>query len=99
MFKNTLKIILAVLFFLCLAKMPYGFYQFTRFVALVGFAVLAYRANEEGNKTEAILYVVLAILFQPFIKIALGRDVWNVIDVVVGVGLVASLFIKPKTKE
>ncbi len=79
--------------------MPYGFYQFTRFAALVGFAVLAYRANEEGNKTEAILYVVLAILFQPFIKIALGRDVWNVIDVVVGVGLVASLFIKPKTKE
>ncbi len=99
MFQNSLKITLAILFFLCLAKMPYGFYQFTRFAALVGFAVLAYRANEEGNKTEAILYVVLAILFQPFIKIALGRDVWNVIDVVVGVGLVASLFIKPKTKE
>ena len=99
MIQNSIKITLTILLFLCLAKMPYGYYQFTRFVALVGFAALAYKANEEGNKTEAILYVVLAILFQPFIKIALGRDVWNVIDVVVGVGLVASLFIKPTTKE
>jgi hypothetical protein len=34
----------------------------------------------------------LAILFQPFFKIALGRALWNVIDVVVGIGLIVSLF-------
>ena len=99
MLQNTIKISLAIIFFLCLAKMPYGYYQFTRFAALVGFAVLAYKANEAGNKTETILYVVLALLFQPFIKISFGRDIWNVTDVVVGVGLVVSVFIKPTTKE
>ena len=87
-----LKIALAVLFFLCLLDMPYGYYQLVRFVALVGFAILAYNANEQGQKTEAIIYVCLAILFQPLIKIALGRDIWNVVDVVVGIGLILSLF-------
>ena len=83
--------------FLCLLEMPYGFYQLVRFIALVGFGILAFRANEENNKTELIIYGALALLFQPFIKIALGREIWNIIDLIVGIGLIASLFInKPK---
>ena len=45
---------------------------------------------------EDIIYAVLAILFQPFFKIALGRDLWNVVDVIVGAGLIVSIVIKPK---
>lgn len=30
-----------------------------------------------------ILFIVLAILFQPFAKIALGRVLWNIVDVIV----------------
>jgi hypothetical protein len=91
---NSIKIILAFLFFICLTDMPYGYYQLVRFAALIGFAILAYTANEQGQKTEAIVYICLAILFQPLIKIALGRELWNVVDVVVGVGLITSIFIK-----
>ena len=91
-----LKIILAILFFICLADMPYGYFQIVRFGALVGFALLAYNANEQGHKREVIIYVCLAILFQPLIKIALGRVVWNVVDVIVAIGLILSIFIKPK---
>ena len=76
--------------------MPYGYFQIVRFAALIGFAILAYNANEQGYKREVIIYVCLAILFQPLIKIALGRVVWNVVDVIVGIGLIASIFIKPK---
>jgi len=36
------------------------------------------------------------LLFQPFIKVALGRTVWNVADVLVSLGLIISLFLKPK---
>lgn len=93
---NGIKITLAGLFFTCLADMPYGFYQLVRFVALVGFAILAFKANEQGQKTETIIYVCLAILFQPLIKIALGRGIWNIVDVIVGIGLIASMFIKQK---
>ena len=75
--------------------MPYGYYQLVRFMALVGFAILAYKANEQDQKVEAIIYVCLAILFQPLIKIALGREIWNIVDVIVGIGLIISIFIRP----
>ena len=93
---NAIKIVLAILFFLCLADMPYGFYQFVRFAGLIGFAILAYQANQQGRQTEMIIYGGLALLFQPFFKIALGRQIWNIVDVVVGIGLFISIFMKPK---
>jgi hypothetical protein len=96
---NTIKIILAILFFLCLADMPYGFYQFVRFAGLIGFVILTYQANQEGRKTETTIYSGLALLFQPFFKIALGREMWNIIDVIVGIGLLISIFMKPKESQ
>ncbi|SEB08929.1 hypothetical protein SAMN05660909_05356 [Chitinophaga terrae (ex Kim and Jung 2007)] len=71
--------------------MPYGYYQLVRFGALIGFALLAYQSNKEGQQTEMIIYGALALLFQPFIKIALGREIWNILDVIVAVGLMISL--------
>ena len=96
---NAIKIILAILFFLCLADMPYGFYQFVRLAGLFGFAILAYQAYEQGRQTEMIIYGGLALLFQPFFKIALGRQMWNIVDVVVGLGLLISIFMKPKKSQ
>jgi hypothetical protein len=92
---NVIKIVLAVLFFLCLADMPYGYYQLVRFAGLVGFATLAYQAHEQGRQTEMFIYGGLALLFQPFFKIALGREIWNVVDVIIGIGLLISIFTKP----
>ena len=98
--KTFIKIGLAVLFFLCLLDMPYGYFQLVRFAAMVGFAVLAYFASSKDDKTEMIVYIALAILFQPVFKIALGRTIWNVIDVIVGIGLLVSIFgDTPKTEK
>ncbi len=93
---RVIKITLAILFFICLLDMPYGFYQFIRFIGLIGFVFLAYQANQKGRQTEIIIFVGLSLLFQPFFKIALGREIWNIIDLVVGIGLLISIFIKPK---
>lgn len=89
--EKTIKVLLAIIFFLCLLKMPYGYYQFVRFSALVGFAVLAYQASQQEKQTKMLIYGALALLFQPFFKIALGRDLWNIVDVLVGIWLVLSL--------
>lgn len=93
---RIIKIILAILFFVCLLDMPYGFYQLVRFVALVGFVILAYHANKQKREIETIVYAALALLFQPFIKIALGREIWNIVDIIVGLGLVISIWVKSK---
>ena len=52
---RIIKIALATLLFLFLLDMPYGFYQLVRFVALVGFGILAYSAREKESKTEMII--------------------------------------------
>jgi hypothetical protein len=95
---NIIKIILAVLFFICLLDMPYGFYQAVRFAALIGFAILTYNEVKQGNTTAIIVYFSLALLFQPFFKVALGKQMWNIVDLVLGIGLLITLFMKPKDK-
>lgn len=96
MLQKSIKIILSILFLICLAKMPYGYFQFVRFAALLGFAILAYNANKKENKTESTIYLALALLFQPLIKISLGKEIWNIVDLVVGIGLIVSIFVKRK---
>ncbi len=93
---RVVKLFLALLLLICLIDIPYGFYQFVRFAALIGFSVLAYQANQQGRQAEMIIFGALALLFQPLFKIALGRQLWNLVDVIVGLGLLLSIFIKPK---
>jgi hypothetical protein len=88
---NIIKIILSLLLFFCLADMPYSYYQFVRFASCIAFVYFAYQANEKEEKATTIIYIVLAILFQPFLKISLGRELWNIVDVIVGLGLLISL--------
>lgn len=91
---KIIKIGLAILLFGCLLDMPYGYYQFVRFAAFIGFGVLAYQANQQGKQTKIIIFGALALLFQPFFKVALGRELWNIVDVIVVIGLLGSVFKK-----
>jgi len=95
MFEKLIKLTLALLFFLCLAKMPYGFYEFIRFSALIGFVYLAYKSYQAGNKGLSFVYAALAILFQPVFKIYLGRTIWNIVDVIAGIFLIITIFYHP----
>ena len=91
-------LILAALMLLCLAPMPYGYFQLVRFVAMVAFGIMAYRYYKNNKAIAAIVFGVLALLFQPIYKIALGRVTWNVIDVLVAMLLIA-LFVLEKRME
>lgn len=58
---------------------------------MIGFAYLAYN-DYNKNKTWFYVWIVSAILINPIVKIALGRTIWNIIDVVWAVLLVISIF-------
>ena len=96
MIQSGIKIILSLIFLLCLLQMPYGYYQAVRFIGMLGFILLAYFSNQQNHRIEVIIYIALALLFQPLIKVALGRTFWNIVDVIVSAGLIISLFVKPK---
>lgn len=89
-------LIIAAMMLLCLAPMPYGYFQLVRFLATLAFGVMAFRYYQERKEWLAYSCGTLALLFQPFYKIALGRTVWNIVDVIVAVGLIALFFYEQK---
>ena len=93
-----IKLILSALFLLCLVPMPYGFYSLIRFVAMIAFAIYAYVYYEKKNNKLAIVFLSLAILFQPLLPIYLGRMLWNIVDVSVAIFLVV-LYVKENYKK
>lgn len=86
-----LSISLTFILFLCLAPMPYGYYTLVRFVSMVVFCVMAYKFYKIREKGLSITFGALAFLFQPFIKVALGRTMWNIVDIAVAVLLITTL--------
>lgn len=84
---------LATALLLCLLPMPYGYYVFVRFVTAVVMMIFGiyYLVNKQTG--IAIAAFVIALLFQPFLKIALGRVMWNILDVVLAILLIALPFL------
>lgn len=80
---KQLYLFLAAMMLLCLAPMPYGYFQLVRFVAMIVFGLMAYRYYQNQKMVATWVFGALALLFQPIYKIALGRVVWNVVDVIV----------------
>ena len=93
------QLILIIALLLCLAPMPYGFYMLVRFFATVMFGLMAYRYHQEKKENLMITFGALAVLFQPLIKIPLGRTVWNVVDVVIAVVLIIQLLREYEIKK
>ena len=87
--KNIIIIrsVAALILLLCLFPMPYGFYTLARFVMMVFFAIFAYLHYSKNETSMLIIFASLAIMFQPFVKLALGRVVWNIVDVLVALFL------------
>lgn len=96
--KHIVKLILAVLLLLCLADMPYGYYNFVRFVSTFVFAYYAFGYYKTDKAVLGFAFLALTILFQPFMKIALGRDMWNIVDVAVAIILIFLVYHERKNK-
>jgi hypothetical protein len=79
--------------------MPYGFYLLVRFIAMCAFAILAYIKYQDKAERYVAIYVGLALLFQPFVKITLGRDVWQLVDIIVAIFLLWQFYKARKTKS
>ena len=97
--EKALKIGLALLFLGCLANMPYGYFQFVRFLGMVGFGVLAFQEKEKGNEGFFVFWLLSAILINPLFKISLGRTIWNIVDFAWAILLVATIFFESSNSK
>ena len=95
---SIIKIVLAVLLVGCLFDVPYGYFQIIRFLGMICFGVLAYNQYQK-SQGWFIIWLSSAILINPIFKISLGREVWNIVDIVWATLLIVSIFLKLKTKK
>ena len=85
-----IKIILSILLLICLFDMPYDYYQLVRFLGMIGFGVLGYDSLSKSN-FWATVWFSSAILINPNFKLSLGREIWNIVDVIWSVILIFSI--------
>ena len=52
------------------------------------FVYMAYVYTEKKKLGLMVTFSALALLFQPFVKIAIGRTMWNLVDVAVAILLI-----------
>lgn len=97
--KNIIKIILIIALVLCLLDMPYWYYQIVRIFGTIGFAYLAYIDYKIKIKFTPQIFIVAAILLNPIIKISFDRDAWQVVDIILAVLLIISIFVEKKLKN
>lgn len=74
--------------------MPYGYFQLVRFIGMTGFIILAYLDKEKEDKMIVIIWICSAVLINPIFKIALGRTLWNIADVIWSVILLTTLIME-----
>lgn len=86
--KIIVKLIISVLLLGCLAKMPYGYYQFIRIATCIGFGWLAFKEFEVKRNIIGLLCLGAAILLNPILKIYLGRKLWNEVDLILAIALI-----------
>jgi len=101
--KNILLLIAAGFLLLAMiGDLPYGFFTLLRFVVFVIAAYIAWMAYKQQKEKWVWIFGFLAILFNPFIVIHLNREIWSVIDLIVGIFMIVSMFVlklehKPNT--
>jgi hypothetical protein len=83
-------IIKSVLMFIllgCLLRMPYSYYQITRFACFAGFAAIAYMDYGIKRYDGLVIGIAGAVLFNPLFKVTFKRHVWQTIDTSIAIVL------------
>jgi hypothetical protein len=86
--------VVAVVLLIAMMRLPYSYYTFTR-ILTCGFcsllAVLSFRETGAAGKIWAVVFVVVAIAFNPFIPLRLSRFTWPYLDFGAAIALGAHL--------
>lgn len=82
--------ICAAMLFLGAAPLPYGYYTLLRLIACGVFAFAAFLAHERKHEVLPWVYGLLAVLFNPVVKIYLPKEAWVFVDIGAGILLLVT---------
>ena len=89
---KPLALLATAFLLLALLPLPYGYYTLLRLVVCGVAGYGAFRAAETGQTAWFLGLGVLALLFNPVFPVPLGRELWQPVDAVTAVIMLASGF-------
>lgn len=90
--ERTIEGVLFLLLLLGLVKANYGYYQALRTLISFGFAFMSFTNFKKCSKRKAFVFLALLIVYQPLFSLALGRELWVFLDIVVACFIAYDLF-------
>ena len=80
--------IAAGLLFVAMLPLPYGYYLLLRIIACGVFVSSAFITYNRDEKISPWVFIILAIVFNPIIKIHFQKEIWIAIDFLSGLFLI-----------
>lgn len=96
---TAIKIQLVIIIALGFLSMPYGYYQFMRIAVCAGAIYLAINDIKEVRNVTGLIFIAIAILFNPIKPIHFEKNIWHIIDGIIIVGILILVFIKKKVEK
>lgn len=81
--------ICAAMLFAGASPLPYGYYTLLRLVAFGVFAASAYISYKKGQKVLPWVLGLVAVIFNPIVKVHFPKEIWMGLDIAAGILLIA----------
>ena len=76
-------IILSIfMLFGAIAEWPYGYYTILRWITCIASIFVTFQAFEKNIDWAKVVFIVIAILFNPLAPIYFSRSIWIPIDII-----------------
>ena len=68
-----------------IAEWPYGYYTLLRWITCIASILVVFQAFEKNIDWAKVLFIVIAILFNPLAPIYLSRSIWIPLDIITAI--------------
>jgi len=68
-----------------IVEWPYGYYTFLRWITCIASILVTFQAFEKNVDWAKIVFIIIAILFNPLVPIYLSRSTWIPLDIITAI--------------
>ena len=68
-----------------IAEWPYGYYTILRWITCITSILVVLQAFEKNINWAKVIFIIIAILFNPLAPIYLSRNIWIPLDIVTAI--------------
>ncbi len=89
-------IIAGIILFIGIFPLPYGYFQLLRWIVCGVAVFIVYKAYTYKNAGVAIIFCIVAVLFNPIRTVYFEKNVWQWIDSICAAVFITSIFVLKK---